>query len=125
LFLGCQGELAIPTPVEELDLKTVQLAVKDAKNPNLSIAGLQVRIEGEAVDASQLYAEGKLLKAGVLAMNNQTSQLSCKNPGEKNTLFTILTSTPWYISNYKHLRVKALDSLQYVDVALVKITDVN
>jgi hypothetical protein len=124
LFLGCQGEYAIPTPVEELDLKTIQVAVNDAKNPNLSIAGLQVRVEGDAVDASQLYAEGRILKAGVLLMNNQSSQISCKNPGSKNALFTVWASAPGYISNFKHVRVSALDSLQYVDVALVKITDV-
>ena len=123
MLLGCQGELAIPTPVEELGLKAVQLEVKDAKNPNLSITGLQVRIDGEAVDASQLYTDGKVLKAGILSMNNQSSQLSCKNPGQKNAVFTVWASAPGYISNFKHVRVIALDSLQYVDLALVKITD--
>jgi hypothetical protein len=59
--------------------------------------------------ASQLYAEGKLIKAGVMVMNNQTSKPSCKNPGhKKNTLFTIWASAPGYVSNFKHVQVTAL-----------------
>jgi hypothetical protein len=113
----------VPTPEVDLEMQSLQLAVMDAKNSSQSIAGLQVRIDGEAVDASQLYAEGKVLKAGALALNNQACQLSCKNPGLKNTEFTVWASAPGYVSNFKHIRVSALDSLQYVDLALIKLGD--
>jgi hypothetical protein len=123
MCLGCQGEDIVPTPEVDLEMQSLQLAVRDAKNSSQSIVGLQVRIDGEAVDASQLYAEGKVLKAGALALNNQACQLSCKNPGLKNAEFTVWASAPGYVSNFKHVRVSALDSLQYVDLALVKVGD--
>jgi len=125
MCIGCQLENLVSTPEVDLEMQSLQLAVMDAKNSSQSIVGLQVRIDGEAVDASQLYADGKLLKAGSLALNNQACQLSCKNTGLKNAEFTIWASAPGYISNFKNVRVTALDSLQYVDVALVKLTDVN
>lgn len=123
MCLGCQGENLVPTPEVDLEMQSLQLAVMDAKNPNITITGLQVRIDGEAVDASQLYAEEKVLKAGALALNNQTCQLNCKTPGLKNAEFTIWASAPGYVSNFKHVRVSLLDSLQYVDVPLVKLAD--
>jgi hypothetical protein len=101
----------------------LQLWIQDAKNPSLAIVGLQVRIDGEAVDANQLDVEGKVLKAGALALNNQTCQLSCKNPGLKNAEFTVWASAPGYVSNFKHVRVNARDSLLYVDIPLVKLAD--
>ena len=115
----------VPTPEVALEMPSLQLAVMDVKNPNLTIAGLQVRIEGEAVDANQLIVEGNVLKAGILALNNQACRLSCKNPGLKNAVFTVWASAPGYISNFKHVRVTSLDSLQYVDLALIKLGDVS
>ncbi len=123
MCLGCQGENDLPIPEKEKNMQSIQIVVKDVKNPNVTIAGLLVRIDGDAVDASQLVMEGKVLKAGALVLNNQACQLSCKNSGPKNALFTIWASAPGYVSNFKHIRVSALDSLQYVDLALLKIGD--
>jgi hypothetical protein len=123
MCLGCQGEILVPSKENDINMSSIQIAVEDAKNPNLTIAGLQVRIEGEAVEASQLVTEGKVLKAGALALKNQAVQLSCRKPGLKNAVFTVWASAPGYVSNFKHVQISALDSLQYVDLALVNVLD--
>lgn len=99
----------------------LMLSVQDAKNPNLTIAGLQMSIEGEAVDTGALYAGGSHLKAGVI--QGETSQLSCTLKDLQETTFTVWASAPGYVSNFKHVRVSVQDSLQYVDIPLVKLSD--
>lgn len=98
------------------------LTVQDAKNPNLAIIGLQVSIDGDAVDAGELYGGGSKLKAGVI-QPEKTSQLSCNLKDLQETTFTVWASAPGYVNNFKHVRVSARDSLQYVDIPLVKLTD--
>jgi hypothetical protein len=100
----------------------LMLGVQDAKNPSLVITGLQVSIDGKAVDAGELYVGGSQLKAGVLALE-KTSQLSCSLKDLQETTLTVWASAPGYISNFKHVRVSARDSLQYVDIPLVKLAD--
>ena len=53
----------LPIPEKEINMSSIQITVKDAKNPDLIIPGLQVRVEGEAVEASDLYQEGKVMTA--------------------------------------------------------------
>ena len=123
MCLGCQGENVLPIPEKEINMSSIQIAVKDAKNPDVIIPGLQVRIEGEAVEASDLYQEGKVMTKGTLALINQEAMISCKSPDLNNRTFTVWAIAPGYVSNFKHISVTTLDSLQYVDLALVKVTD--
>ena len=123
LCLGCEREISLPNPIEDQSKHSILIEVKDAKSPNLSIPGLSWQVEGEAVEAKELYADGKVLKAGAFSLN-QTSQLTCKSAGLKKTSFIVRASAPGYVSNFKQIRVSAIDSLQYVELALVKLSDV-
>ena len=113
----------LPIPEKEINMSSIQIAVKDAKNPDLIIPGLQVRVEGEAVEASDLYQEGKVMTKGTFGLINQAAMISCKSPDLNNRTFTFWAIAPGYVSNFKHISVTRLDSLQYVDLALVKVTD--
>lgn len=97
------------------------LSAQDAKNTSLAISGLQMSIDGNAVNAGALFAGGSHLKAGVI--QGETSQLSCTLKDMQETTFTVWASAPGYVSNFKHVRISARDSLQYVDIPLVKLAD--
>lgn len=123
MCLGCQGENVLPIPEKEINMSSIHITVKDAKNPDVIISGLQVRVEGEAVEASDLYQEGKVMTNGMVVLSNQAAALSCKSPALNNKTFTVWAIAPGYVSNFKHISVTTIDSLQYVDLALVKVTD--
>ena len=113
----------LPIPEKEINFSSIEIAVKDAKNPDLIIPGLQVRIEVEAVEANNLYQEGKVMTNGTVVLSNQAAMISCKSPDLNNKTFTVWAVAPGYVSNFKQVSVTTLDSLQYVDLALVKVTD--
>ena len=98
------------------------LGVQDAKNPSLVITGLQVSIDGKAVDAGDLYVGGSQLPAGEIPLE-KTNQLFCTLKDLQETTLTVWASAPGYVSNFKHVLVNARDSLQYVDIPLVKLAD--
>lgn len=123
MCLGCQGENVLPIPEKEINMSSIQIAVKDAKNPDVIISGLQVRVEGEAVEASDLYQQGKVMTKATLGLINQAAMISCKSPDLNNKTFTVWAVAPGYVSNFRQVSVTTLDSLQYIDLALVKVTD--
>jgi hypothetical protein len=106
--------ISLPNPIEVRLKHSILIEVKDTKSPNLSIPGISWQVEGEAVDAKGLYADGKVHKAGAVSLT-QTSQLTCKSAGLKKTSFIVRASVPGYVSNFKQIRVSAIDSLQLIN----------
>jgi hypothetical protein len=126
--MSCQGSLEIKFPNHiQNKYQNISVSVTSSFDQNEKIESLQITLEGSAVENKYVYSEYGLVNKG----QNQTFYQGLKFFINSNvfinkkdfTEFTIKVSAPGYLSNFKHIKVTALDSLQFVDIVLVKLAD--